>query len=65
MGVTMINYTTHTALSTSNGCVELRKYFDGTWSAYFKDKYGNVVEHKCTKYASALGAYEKLKFEML
>jgi len=60
----MINYTTHTALSTSSGTVELRKYFDGTWSAWFKDRFGNVVEEKRAKYAAALGAYEKLKAEM-
>lgn len=59
-----INYTTYTALSTSNGCVELRKYFDGSYSAYHKDKHGNVKEVMCTKFGAANGAYEKMKLEL-
>ena len=59
-----INYTTHTALSTANGCVELRKYFDGSYSAYHKDKHGNVKEVMCTKFGAANGAYEKMKLEL-
>jgi len=60
----MINYTTHTALSTSNGCVELRKYFDGSYSAYHKDKHGNVKEVMCAKFGKAQDEYDKLKLEL-
>lgn len=59
-----INYTTHTALSTANGCVELRKYFNGQYSAYHRDKYGNVKEVMCDKFGKAQDEYEKLKLEL-
>ena len=62
--MTNINYTTHTALSTANGCVELRKYFNGQYSAYHQDKYGNVKEVMCTTFGAANGAYEKMKLEL-